>query len=284
MSDIRFLFLADMQLGCFATFSGMTASEVARYADRDMRVEPVPRVEGFEWDARRYEQAIAVANQLRPDFVFIGGDMIDDLDNGEQIEEFFRITGQLDTAIPIRWAPGNHDIALDGVLPTSESLRRYRASFGEDYYSFEQGSTLFVVMNTVTAAHPELVPDEWAAQLDFLRLALAPAWGEGERSVVLFGHHPLFLRSADEPDGYWTIPREQRARVLDLLHASGARIAFAGHWHRNAIAWDGELQMVTSGPVGYPLGLDPSGYRVVEIASGELKHESRPVDDAPEVG
>ena len=47
----RFIFLADTQLGCYATFSGFTDEQVEQYAAMGMRVEPVPAVTGFEWDA-----------------------------------------------------------------------------------------------------------------------------------------------------------------------------------------------------------------------------------------
>ena len=122
VSDLRFLFFADTQLGCYATFTGMTTAEAASYIDRDMKVAAMPRVEGFEWDARRYEQAIAAANELRPDFVVIGGDMIDDLSNSAQVDEFFRITALLSDEIPIRWVPGNHDIAFDAAIAPSATV------------------------------------------------------------------------------------------------------------------------------------------------------------------
>ena len=35
----EFLFLADCQLGMYATFSGMTEADVAEFAERGMRVE-----------------------------------------------------------------------------------------------------------------------------------------------------------------------------------------------------------------------------------------------------
>ena len=47
MSGFRFLFMADCQLGCYATFSGMTQEDVEDFAQRDMAVRPVPRVEGW---------------------------------------------------------------------------------------------------------------------------------------------------------------------------------------------------------------------------------------------
>ena len=54
---MRLLFMADMQIGAYATFSGMTEDDVARYAAMDMRVEAGPRVEGHECDAARYREA-----------------------------------------------------------------------------------------------------------------------------------------------------------------------------------------------------------------------------------
>ncbi len=268
----RFLFLADCQLGAYATFSGMTAEEASGYEARDMRVEPVPRVEGFEWDAARYEAAIAVANAMRPRFVVVGGDMIDDAANADQLEELLRITATLDPDIPMRWAPGNHDIALDTVAPRPHDIEKYRETFGADYYTFDEGPARFIVLNTVVIDHPEHVPGELDEQLEFLGRELARAAGDGVAHVVLFGHHPLFLESADEEDTYWNLPQERRRIVLDLIHRHGVRIAFAGHWHRNSLAFDGDFEMVTSGPVGFPLGDDPSGYRVVTVQESQVTH------------
>ena len=66
--------------------------------------------------------------------------------------------------------------------------------------------------------------------------------------------------------------------ILDLLHGAGVKIGFAGHWHRNAIATDGPFTQITSGPVGYPLGDDPSGYRVVDVTALEVRHEYLALD------
>ena len=274
----RFLFLADPQLGCYASFSGMTAADVERFAERGMRVRPVPRTTSIEWDARRYALAIAEANRLRPDFIVVGGDMIDDASDEAQTAEFFRITRALDPTIPVRWVPGNHDAATDGVTATAESLSRYRELFGVDYYTFSHEDVRYVVVNTVVASNPEHVPREWDEQLRFLEEALVGARAAGQ-SVVLFGHHPLFVESADEEDDYWNVPRAQRAPILALLHEHDVRLAFAGHRHRNSVARDGNLELVTSGPIGYPLGDDPSGYRLVEVTRDGVSHEYVPLPE-----
>jgi 3',5'-cyclic AMP phosphodiesterase CpdA len=273
----RFVFLADMQLGAYATFSGMTEADVARYAaELDMKVKAVPRVEGHEWDADRYREAVGAVNWLRPDLVVIGGDMVDDPNSEDQYDEFMRITARIDSGIPVRWLPGNHDVAADTVVPTPDSLATYREAFGDDYYAFDHGPIRFVALNTVVIDHPEYVPDEWTAQLAFIEEELDGA-RRRERPVVLLGHHPLFLRHPDEEDGYWNLPLQRRRPILDLVHTHGVPMAIAGHWHRNSLASDRGFEMVTTGPVGVPLGDDPSGFRVVEVAADRITHSYHPL-------
>lgn len=273
----RYVFLADMQLGAYATFSGMSAEDVDRYgSELGMRVEVVPRVEGFEWDARRYTAAVDIVNAIRPELVLIGGDMIDDPNSEDQYDEFMRITSRLDDDLTVRWVPGNHDIAADTVVPTAESISAYRAAFGDDYYAFDHGSVRFVAMNTSVVDHPELVPDELEAQLAFIESELVDATAR-QMTPVLMGHHPLFLRDPDEDDDYWNLPRERRRILLDLVHRHGVQLGLAGHWHRNAEAADGDFTMITTGPVGYPLGTDRSGFRVLEFDGTALTHHYRPL-------
>ena len=275
----RFIFLADTQLGCYATFSGFTDTQVEQYAAMDMKVEPVPAVTGFEWDADRYREAVEIINATQPDLVMIGGDLIDDPNAEDQIDEFFDITQAIDDGIAVRWVPGNHDIADDYTAPTDDSIRAYRDVFGPDHYSFRMSDTLFIALNTPVIDHPEHVPHEWERQLAFLTDELAHAARADLDHIIVVGHHPLFVAEPDEPDSYWNLPLERRRVILDLLHEAGVKIGFAGHWHRNAIATDGPFTQITSGPVGYPLGDDPSGYRVVDVDPSEISHTYLPLAD-----
>ena len=271
---LRFIFLADTQLGCYATFSGFTEEQIEQYATMGMRVRPTPRVEGFEWDSRQYRKAIEIANHLRPDFVVVGGDMVDDANAEDQLDELMAVTARLDRSIPMYWVPGNHDIAPDALVPDSASIASYRDAFGPDYYVFEVAGTRFLVVNTVVIDHPERVWSDWESQREFIVETLSDA---GPRTILL-GHHPLFVERVDEPDSYWNLPFERRVYLLDLLKAGGVRIGFAGHWHRNTVAFAGEFEMVVSGPVGVPLGDDPSGYRLVEVDEEGVHHRYYPLD------
>ena len=84
----------------------------------------------------------------------------------------------------MHWAPGNHDAAPDTVVPTTESLAAYRV-FGPDYYTAEVGPVRLVVLNTVVIDHPELVPDEWAAQNEFISESLVASGMRRSWSVTI---------------------------------------------------------------------------------------------------
>lgn len=277
-SVFRFVFLADTQLGCYATFSGFDDEQIASYAERGLKVQKAPRVSGYQWDAERYRGAVEAINRLRPAFVLIGGDLVDDPNSDDQTDVFLSITDTIDSDVTVYLVPGNHDIAPDAMTPTPASVTRYRDRFGPDFYAFTHDRMRVVVMNTTVIDQPDLVAEEWAAQRAFLEEELTPRRGSGIDQIVLAGHHPLFLDSADEADSYWNLPLQRRGEILALAKRAGAAIGFAGHWHRNHLSTSDGFTQVVSGPVGYPLGDDPSGYRIVDVGAGDLAHRYVPLD------
>ena len=48
------------------------------------------------------------------------------------------------------------------------------------------------------------------------------------------------------------VPRERREKIVEILMEYGVTYSFAGHWHKNAYAEYGPLNIVASGAVGYP--------------------------------
>jgi serine/threonine-protein phosphatase CPPED1 len=120
-----------------------------------------------------------------------------------------------------------------------------------------------------------------AEQESWLKAELAKARSTGARHIVVFQHHSWFLEKAEEPNQYFNIPLEQRRHYLDLLKGAGVRYIFAGHYHRNAYGRDGDLEMITSGPVGQPLGTDPSGIRIVTVRDTGLEHRYYTLGNIP---
>jgi predicted phosphodiesterase len=98
---------------------------------------------------------------------------------------------------------------------------------------------------------------------------------------MVFQHHPWFLTSADEPDQYFNLPLAKRREFLDLFARGGVSHVFAGHYHRNAFGKDAGLEMVTTGPVGKPLGADSSGFRIVIVDGSRVTHRYYALDSLP---
>jgi len=213
----------------------------------------------FEHETANFEFAIAAANRLHPKFVVVTGDLINQPGNALQAAEYHRVAARLDPAIKMYHAAGNHDVRND---PTPASLAVYRERFGADYYTIRIDDFAAFVLDSSVIASPAQVPDEAAKQEAWLRQELEKAKREGARRLIVIQHHPWFLADPAEPDQYFNIPKPARARYLELFRQYGVSHVFAGHYHQNALAHDGALEMITTGPVGKPLGEARSGIRV----------------------
>lgn len=214
---------------------------------------------GFVHETANFEFAIATANRLKPAFVVITGDLINKSGDAAQTAEYHRIASKLDRSIKLYSVPGNHDV---GNEPTAETLASYREHFGPDYYTFRSGEIAAIVLNSNLEKAPEKVPAEAAKMEAWFAAELAKASKSGAKYVVVFQHIPFFLSTPDEDDQYFNIPKVARARYLKLMHQYGVRWVFAGHLHHNSEGRDGDLDMVSTGPVGMPLDGAKSGMRI----------------------
>ena len=278
--DFWFLAMADTQFGMFASFGARDAEDLARSKLRGL--EPPPEAvgaAGVEMECELYGMAVAAANRLRPDFATICGDLVDDPDDPAQLDALFRLTGKLDRRIPMRWVAGNHDC---GAIPTHRSIDEYRSRFGADNYYFDHKGSRFVVFNSSVWFDPSEVPDELASGEAFLRRALAEGRDGGAAHLIVLQHHPLFVKHALEADDWMVIPGERRRVLLDIFEEYGVSLSISGHLHRNEIARYGDVQLVSTGPVGCPLGADPSGVRVVKVYLDRIEHEYFAMDRIPE--
>jgi serine/threonine-protein phosphatase CPPED1 len=219
----------------------------------------------FAQETANLEFAVATVNRLRPAFVIVTGDLVNKTGDGAQIAEYQRILGRIDPAIRAFAIPGNHDV---GNEPTPESVAAYTKRFGPDHFSFTVGSFVGIAINSCLIHTPKSVKAEAGQQDQWFGAELAKARREGARHIVVFQHHPLFVTDAAEPGGYENIPPDARARLLTLFREAGVRHVFAGHYHQNALARDGDLQVVTTGPIGMPLRGAKSGMRIAVVLRG----------------
>ncbi|MBD0378144.1 MAG: metallophosphoesterase, partial [Flavisolibacter sp.] len=153
--------------------------------------------------------------------------------------------------------------------------------FGADYYSFQYGNLYGIVLNSSLFFDPSLAPEEAGKQDAWLRSTLEKAKKQKYTHIVVFQHIPWFSNQPNEENGYFNIPSERRKVYIDLLQQYGVAYVFAGHLHKNALGNYGNLHMITTGPVGKPLGKDSSGFRIVMVDGNKISYPYYSLDSIP---
>lgn len=263
----------------FALAGGLAAQTVTFMQMSDPQFGMITADKGFEQETANFEFAVATANRLKPAFIVITGDLINKPGDPAQTAEFHRIAAKVDKSIHVYNVAGNHDVDND---PTPQTLATYRKNFGPDYYTFREGPVTGIVLNSSLLKSPEKVKDEAAKMETWFKAELEKAKAANAQNVIVFLHISLFLKAGDEADQYFNIPKETRARYLKLLHDNGVRYVFAGHYHRNEEGKDGDLTLITSGPVGKPLGGAKSGLRMITVSGTAITHKYFDFGELPE--
>jgi predicted phosphodiesterase len=269
--NVSFVQMADPQFGMYSSVSKFSDADKAERRQRGINIEYAgPILEGLAKETSLFTEAIETANKINPDFVVICGDMVHNSDSDEQFQELIRISRLLNEDIKLYWVAGNHDV---GDKPTRAGLAQYKEQFGEYNYSFQEENCYFIVLNSSICYDPGSVPDEWDILISFLEKELQIAASVQQRHKIIFMHHPLYLNDPNEGDNYFVIPSARRAKIIDLITEYDVSAVFTGHLHRNNYKKIGNTELVSTGPVGFPLGEDPSGIRHVRVDDNSLTHE-----------
>ncbi|XP_014676581.1 PREDICTED: serine/threonine-protein phosphatase CPPED1-like isoform X2 [Priapulus caudatus] len=192
-----------------------------------------------------------------------------------QEKDFIKLFSELDSDIPLVCVCGNHDI---GNTPTHQSVQNYKATFGDDHFSFWVGGVHCIVLNSQFFKDASQVPDLLEEQDAWLDAELKQT---GFQHRIVFQHIPWFLHEADEEDDYFSVDLRVRMRYLDKFKAHGVRTIFSGHYHRNAGGWFGEMEAPVTSAIGAQLGNDSSGMRVVTVTEDEVLHKYYALGDVP---
>jgi serine/threonine-protein phosphatase CPPED1 len=190
-----------------------------------------------------------------------------------------------------------------GNSPTSESIEEYRKYFGDDHFSFWTNQVLNVVINSnLITSNGEKCKKISTEQNEWLTNLLKENQNLAKH-ILVFQHIPAFLANGDEEDEYFNFPSKYRRPYLDLLKQNGVKYVFAGytnfcffqffylnnyffiffsHYHRNAIGFDGNLEMITTSAVSRQLGSDKSGFRIVKVYEDKVVHQYYSFEEMPE--
>ena len=223
----------------------------------------------FAQETANLELAVATANRLHPSFVIVTGDLVNQVGNKREIEEYRRVMSRLDDDITLYNVPGNHDV---GNVPTRETIAAWTKRFGPDHYTFRAGALTGIVLNSSLIAAPDEARDLYEAQEKWLIGELERARRNGAGEIAIFQHHPWYVDAVDEPDTYSNIPRVRRAKYLALFRKYGVRTLLAGHDHRYTVARDTTFRMIANGSVGKPRDGGKSGLAIVSVGPGGIGH------------
>lgn len=225
---------------------------------------------GYEHDVETFGRAVDRINELKPDFVAICGDLVQDAD-AKSFADFKRIRDGLE--VPCYTVSGNHDV---GRHPTDKTLARYRDVIGEDTYSFEHKGYSFVVVNTQLWKSP--VAGETEKQDMWLKKTLAAASEKGSPVFVLC-HYPFFLEKFDEADEYMNLPQGKRHELLGLYEQHGVVAVLGGHAHRFIENDYNGMQLVNGETTSKNFDQRPMGFRVWHVEGDRpYRHEFIGVD------
>tara|TARA_Y100001970_G_scaffold28522_1_gene34965 strand:- start:4780 stop:5595 length:816 start_codon:yes stop_codon:yes gene_type:complete len=266
--------MADPQFGLFSHFSGKNDLDIKNLQKRDIFIKKTPKIYDLNNEIQLLRSSIEIINKLNPKFVVICGDMINNLDNNEQISTFRKEISKINNHIKVYYVPGNHDITYDYKQPTIQSIKEYKNIFGKDYYSFEIGKIRFITINSTIFKSTETLKSYAIEQLNFIEKEsnLAKKYNQ---KIIIFSHHPLFISNINEENNGWSVNKDFRKKIINSTKSKGLIANFAGHMHRNNIAFFDDLEIITTGPVGLyhgPYGEGVSGIRKVDINNINISH------------
>ena len=281
---VEFMQLADTQFGMRRWMSHQAKENPQTQATRQQRwidngfvkegelPNPYPvDVTDMAIESENYSKVLNKANETKPAFVMVCGDLINNLDQLDQRTALLEISEQLNDDIPLRLVPGNHDLCPDFYNASPEALQEYRNVFGDDYYSFVEDEALFIGLNSEIFDSSDLLGNEYETQMEFLKDTLNSQEAKNAHSICAFMHKPLFLEDPLDDGGYGQLKPTHRKDLMNLLEESRVSLMLAGHLHHNREAEYKNLKLIATGAVGYPI-VGSCGYRTIALEPEAMTH------------
>ena len=202
-------------------------------------------------------KAVTAINQLKPPFVVITGDFVNNSKSKEQIAAYKSMIAQIDSSVKVYMIPGNHDIGKVSRV----SIDNYKKNYGEPHFSFRYGDCAFIGIDSNIIKEEDKEREE--VQFKWLEQELQKT--KDARFKFVFTHCSVFLKRMDEPVNYSNFSLPMREKYVCLFQKYGVNAIFAGHLHNNAYGKVGNMEMITIGPIGKVLGTGYQGMNLVKV-------------------
>lgn len=129
------------------------------------------------------------------------------------------------------------------------------------------------MLNSQLYSDPSEAKDEFEKHDLWVEEQLKIAESKECTHCVVFQHIPWFIHKADEEKEYFNIEPNMRSRMLTKFKKAGVKYIFCGHYHRNVVSFDGDLEQVITSAIGCQLGDDLSGMRLVRVSKNKIEHK-----------
>jgi Icc protein len=281
---ISVLLLASLSNSCKKTPAGHPDFSFAFLTDIHVQPE-LNATEGFE-------KAIARVNELNPDFVITGGDLIMDAlaqsyGRADSLYDLYTETIK-DFSMPVYNTIGNHEVfgyypesGVDSSHPEYGD-KMYENRLGKRYYAFDQHGWRFYILDSV---------DEWEEggyygyvdreQLSWLKEDLREL--DPGTPIVISLHIPLLTvqtqlhEGATAPSSRGSVITNSR-EVLELFNGHNLKLVLQGHLHAYEDIYVNGIHFITGGAVcakwwsGPRHGME-EGFLMVHVSGDEIDSE-----------
>jgi 3',5'-cyclic AMP phosphodiesterase CpdA len=235
------------------------------------------------------KQALKTVNELKPDFVLTGGDLIMDAlgqrhSKADSLYNLY-VESMKELKIPLYNTMGNHEIygiySRSGADSTNPEYgeKMFESRIGKSYYSFDHKGWKFMVLNSVEDTRR----DRYIGKIDDIQ----KEWIKDELSktdtltpIVISTHIPFITANTQKNQGTTMANDSSEViyngkEILDLYHRHNLKLVLQGHLHMVEDIFIDGVHFVTGGAVSAAWWNGPNngteeGFMLVKASKNEV--------------
>ncbi len=254
----------------------------------DIHLQPESNaVEGFSL-------AIEKVNELQPDFVITGGDLIMDAlgQTFGRADSLYNLYAEVsgDFTMPVYNTLGNHELfgfnRVFGIDPTHPMYgdKLYEERLGKRYYAFDHKGWRFYILDSVDEFQEESYHYKGQVDSEQLEWLADDLSGVDAATPIVVSVHIPFITAQTQFHGGSTFPNsvsiviENSKEVLDLFSDHNLKLVLQGHLHAYEDIYVHGIHFITAGAVsgrwwqGSRNGME-EGFLVVKVSGDEFTSE-----------